>query len=449
MHLISPASQSLRGSLLALGLSSLPLSAADFRVTSETDQLSGSCAAQCSLRDAVEAANRLGGANRIILPAGTYTLTLLPPRGDEGEILDDDGNHNGDLDVSSKLSLVGAGADTSIIDGNRIDRLFEVLAGAELQLDGVTLRNGKTSFYGAGIENHGLLSLRRSRLSDNFASGMFEPGAGGGIANFGQLNLYSSTLHHNSSSAGEAFQGRGGGLYNLGIAVIRDSTFSENSASDDDESGMGGGLYNKGDADVARSAFINNRSSGSGAAISNHAVLKLSNSTLSGNSNIYSYYGGIFSNGHAYPFYNGAPDATLIHVTIAGNFGGGLFNYGKLLLRNSLVSGNSDREDEESTNNCANIGTEATYRARGLLLGNGPGNCTAELYVENDQTFVTVLEPLADNGGLTQTHALRPASPALDAAIGNCSSHDQRRAPRPLDSDGDGIAVCDVGAYER
>lgn len=449
MCLISPASPFLRPPLLVLSLFSLPLSAADFQVTTETDQLSGSCAAQCSLRDAVEAANRLGGANRIILPAGTYTLTRLPPRGEDGEILDDDENQNGDLDVSSNLNLVGAGAGTSIIDGNRIDRLFEVLAGAELQLDRVTLRNGKTNFYGAGIENHGILTVSRSRLSDNFASGMFEPGAGGGIANFGQLNLYSSTLHRNNSSAGEAYQGRGGGIYNEGIAVVRDSTFSENGASDDDESGMGGGLYNKGNADVARSAFINNWSAGSGAAISNHAVLKLSNSTLSGNDNIYSYYGGIFSNGHAYSFYNGAPDATLVHVTIAGNFGGGLFNYGKLLLRNSLISGNSDREDAESTNNCANIGIEATYKARGLLLGNGPGNCTAELYVENDQTFVSVLDPLADNGGLTQTHALRAASPALDASIGNCSSHDQRRTPRPQDGNGDGIAVCDLGAYER
>lgn len=55
------------------------------------------------------------------------------------------------------------------------------------------------------------------------------------------------------------------------------------------------------------------------------------------------------------------------------------------------------------------------------------------------------LEPLADNGGSSWTHALLPDSPALDA--GNCANGtiatDQRDIPRPQ---GD---ACDIGAFER
>jgi hypothetical protein len=62
------------------------------------------------------------------------------------------------------------------------------------------------------------------------------------------------------------------------------------------------------------------------------------------------------------------------------------------------------------------------------------------------------LGPLQDNGGPTLTHALLPGSPAIDAA-GDCTAfldpdEDQRGVTRPLDSDGDGSAACDIGAFE-
>ncbi len=52
------------------------------------------------------------------------------------------------------------------------------------------------------------------------------------------------------------------------------------------------------------------------------------------------------------------------------------------------------------------------------------------------------LDALADNGGPTQTNALREGSPAIDAASGACPAADQRGSSRPV---GGG---CDVGAYE-
>jgi hypothetical protein len=60
-----------------------------------------------------------------------------------------------------------------------------------------------------------------------------------------------------------------------------------------------------------------------------------------------------------------------------------------------------------------------------------------------------LLQPLALNGGNTQTRALAPGSPAIDAG-GDCPPPgvDQRGFVRPVDGNGDTVATCDIGAYE-
>lgn len=61
-----------------------------------------------------------------------------------------------------------------------------------------------------------------------------------------------------------------------------------------------------------------------------------------------------------------------------------------------------------------------------------------------------MLGPLQNNSGRTMTHALLAGSPALDAvAAGACTeSADQRGVRRPQDGNGDGVALCDMGAFE-
>jgi len=423
--------------------------AIDLRVSKTTDSLDGVCDADCSLREAVLTANLLPGPDRILLGNATYQLTFPPEHGDEGEILDEDLNLNGDLDVIGELEVLGLGQGLSTIDGSANDRILEVLSGAKLKVRKLTLRNGRTTGYGAGIENHGDTLVWHVHLRGNRASAGFDPGQGGGIANYGSLDVHYAVFDDNSSNAGEAYLGHGGALYNSGTLWVRDTLFSNNRSSDDNDAALGGALYNNGIADVARSAFIGNISYGSGGAISNdgNGLLKLTNSTVSANQSG-EYYGGAISNGQVYPPTDGLPDMRLINVTIADNRNYGLTNNGKLLVRNSLVSGNWNDYFDQSMN-CKNEGPDAVYQAIGLLLGNGPGNCTADLYVENAETFTRVIYPLADNNGPTQTHALRKGSLAVDAGIGSCTQHDQRRLSRPRDGNGDGISVCDLGAYER
>jgi hypothetical protein len=56
---------------------------------------------------------------------------------------------------------------------------------------------------------------------------------------------------------------------------------------------------------------------------------------------------------------------------------------------------------------------------------------------------------LTNNGGRVPTHALLPGSPAIDAGDNaRCLLVDARRVARPYDGDGNGAAVCDMGAFE-
>ena len=60
-----------------LGLAGLvagPVRAATFVVTKEADTDDGSCDADCSLREAILAANALAGADQVVVPAGRFVL---------------------------------------------------------------------------------------------------------------------------------------------------------------------------------------------------------------------------------------------------------------------------------------------------------------------------------------------------------------------------------------
>src|SRR3954470_19895017 len=111
--------------VLTLGLSLYSISAfanaATFLVTKIADTNDGSCDSDCSLREAIVAANGSPGADVITLPAGTYTLTI----GGAGE----DAAATGDLDITDGVTVNGAGAATTTIDGGAIDRVLHVLAG--------------------------------------------------------------------------------------------------------------------------------------------------------------------------------------------------------------------------------------------------------------------------------------------------------------------------------
>jgi len=97
----------------------------------------------CSLREAIRAANQDAavdaclagsGADAIVLAPGTYTLGLVGT----GE----DGAAVGALDIQDNLTISGAGAASTIIDGNGRDLVFHTLGAISVTISSVTIRNG-------------------------------------------------------------------------------------------------------------------------------------------------------------------------------------------------------------------------------------------------------------------------------------------------------------------
>jgi hypothetical protein len=95
------------------------------------------------------------------------------------------------------------------------------------------------------------------------------------------------------------------------------------------------------------------------------------------------------------------------------------------------------------------VGNGSSPQCRNLR---GPGAGSVNLSTDEScqSTIVTatpLLMPLHDYGGPTPTCALHPDSPAIDASAG-CLLTDQRGVLRPVDGNGDTVALCDIGAVE-
>lgn len=200
--------------------------AAVFFPTKTADSADGSCAADCSLREAVIAANAAPGADVILLDDETYVLS----RAGAGEDFAD----TGDLDVRDDLIVIGVAADRTAIRGAELDRVFDVTAGTRLELQNLSIREGAADGDGGGIRNAGVLDLRRSAVSFNRASG-----DGGGIASAATLAIAESTVAGNQAGAD------GGGLAAGDSAALTNVTVSGNRAG-----AHGGGLFFEGDTDA-------------------------------------------------------------------------------------------------------------------------------------------------------------------------------------------------------
>jgi hypothetical protein len=148
--------------------------------------------------------------------------------------------------------------------------------------------------------------------------------------------------------------------------------------------------------------------------------------------------------------------STITNNTAPSGKGGGIASFGDTAtlttVLSTIVAGNTGG-DVSYFGGATNSFQSLTYN----LVGTG--NATAAFNATGDQVGVNPqLGPLADNGGPTRTHALLPASPAIDAGdpaavagSGGVPVFDQRGGPytRVYDGGNGPGARIDIGAYER
>ena len=394
-------------------------------------------------------------------------------------------NTAGGLSLGAGFSGGGGGLLTAVAYVAAENCVFENNVAQDSE-DGPGLGGGITMLFSVG-------NFTRCDIRDNIAGDGDIGGLGGGVLTLFNLLLAMQECSISGNAAGsDGGQGAGGGMFigpSLLATILSDSLIANNSA------GSEGSLMAAGGGIAAASSFwyipdmyqgfnIPEPEPGQPSLLPLHLV----NCTVSGNTASGSEFGMGGGLWIVHEMYAGLSFCTVTNNT--AEMGGGIATvmpaigdepgqspFGYLLLKNSIVAGNSSRFEESGADILGPV--ESLY---GNIIEDPDdwGSVQAEPSKTECGDLIGVdplLGPLADNGGPTLTHALRPGSPALDAACdgyaiteyvipwdefvfvssagsdpGNGEEFlveaDQRGMPRPIDGDGDGKKICDIGAFE-
>ena len=347
---------------------------------------------ECSLREAIEAARtntqvdtceagREIGTDRILVPAGTYQLTI-----NAGSTVED-ANQSGDLDVGGNVEFVVTGEGNAVVDGrasfatppqpgenpgcldpgsissgNR-DRVFHVLPNANVTMTRFVIRGGYVDlapWSGGGIfvAFEGGLQLGDSTVIGNYVDGTTDTTPrsveGGGIQNEGFTSLDNVEIRQNSilgaDAKGGGYNGRrasevetpivsssialnaacsqsggaeGGGIATYENTLFRGSRLDDNLAFAQEGTALGGGMIVYTPKFLPNIRFV-------ASLVEDNRVFGLEGSTAGG---------GIFN----------ISEMTIAKSTVrrnqaerfgAGGQGGGIYNQGSLSITRSTLNGN-------------------------------------------------------------------------------------------------------------
>jgi hypothetical protein len=436
------------GTLGALAAVAPPAGADTILVTTTDDSVPG------SLRDALANAND-GDVIDLTGLSGTITLT------------------GGQLDIEDAVTIMGPGPSTLSINGNGASRVFsmydDLADGQTVTITGLTITNGNDA-EGGGIFFNCAGNFAANLVIDNVAvTNNTVNGLGGGLyfdrcapdggGNFTITNSVISGNRSTDSGAGGLWFDEGGTL------SITNTTISGNTTESD---GGGGITFDDGASLViVDSTIADNDAAASGGGLylfDPTASVLIANSTFSGNHANNGYGGGIAT-------YADLP-VMLLQTTISGNTasggGDGLYMGGYIqapaaagngrqeervqaaavnstvVATGTLIAGNADGTDDIATDSSSSLQTDHS------VLGAVDPDIQVDDQGGNQFGVVDPgLEPLASNGGPTQTMALTATSVALNTGPETVptfpdNEFDQRGPGFPRVA----LGRVDVGAYE-
>jgi len=324
-----------------------------------------------------------------------------------------------ELAITKNLTISGTGADKITISGNNASRVFNVNGAFTVNFSELTIANGNVpTGDGGGILNQAdaNLTLTNCVVNDNTAQ------RGGGIRNVNSnLRVINSTISNNiaagsGNTAGGIESFRDNNVVTTDLEVTN-STVSGNSAL--------GNASNAGGILVQSVTFFSEFSNEKESVAPQVASSLISNSTIANNS---------------------------VTTGLSGVGGGIRRGSGTTItVRSTIIAANTDNTNIPDIISDSDIG----FISDGYNLIGNRGIITA-FNQTGDQAGTSVvvfeprLDPLANYGGTTPTHQLRPGSRAIDAGNAFGLTTDQRGFIRTFDSPsipniGD---ATDIGAFE-
>jgi hypothetical protein len=417
---------------------------------------------------------------------------------------------SGDIDRNDPVDADGVVTDTDGISGNNSYHVVQIIETDESAvLDGFVITAGNADFptihtfdtFGGGMS---VMNASPSLANLVFSGNKAEPEyhGGGGMFNwYSDPRLTHIIFYHNSA-------GGGGGMYNHGSnPVLTDVVFIENTAI----SGAGMNNYEGSNPTLDQVIFQGNTAALNAGGMANDLTSNPVLDHVSFIENSTRDYGGGIGNfggsprltdvefignsakegGGMYNGLSGKPDMTnvtffentartlgggmanndsspvLVNVTFsanrAGEYGGGMCNFytsSRPLLTNVTFTGNK-----------APHGSAICNVGGGFKLVNGIvwGNTGAPEQIYNDHIVPDIAYSDIEGGwtgvgninedphfdffgyyeSATQLYSLLVESPAIDnGSPTGCPATDQTGSARPVDGNGDGRALCDMGAFE-
>ncbi len=387
----------------------------------------------CTLRAAIQTANAHAGPDVIVVPGGTYVLSLHGA----GE----DSAATGDLDITDSVTIQAQTAGVlPVIDGDGADRIFDIkqesLSSYDVTLNGLHLTNGLAGPAG---------------VVDDELGGAIRAGTNGGPSFLNNFNVLFCIIDNSIATAGGGMFVNGANIVNMQYLLMfnnRSRNLSPGSGST-----IASAMYLlTSNIVMAHAAVVRNLpdDTGSGGATYSAYVLGAVSSFVEDST---------FDNPQLGGLQISSQDSYLNNVTVVDNRmltgvsvrGRGSSYSSTLKIRNSIIAGNGTDCAVSQTNGTVTVDVAGPN-------ADSDGSCGFQAAgggMPSVSMAALRLAPLG-NYGLLPSRTPMPGSVAIDAgstaAVNSgdpsCGQVDQNGVTRPIDGDGSGTATCDLGAVE-